>query len=141
MRIFIALDIDSEIRECIREFVDKVRGTAPDVRWVSEESLHVTLKFIGEKAEAEVKRIEATLQSIHAKQFQLSFRGTGFFPTAKAARVFWLGIEAQDLAFRQQQAKGGGNVADLARNIEDVLSTIGIPKEARAFSPHLTLAR
>lgn len=129
MRIFIALDIDPGIREKIREFTDQVRSHAPDARWVSEESLHVTLKFVGEKPDSEARRIEAALESIQAEQFQLSFRGTGFFPTPKAARVFWVGIGAEP------------GLAALAKTIDDSLSSLGIPKEARELSPHLTLAR
>jgi len=129
MRTFVALDLDPEIREKISNFMNNVRGKAPDVRWVNEESLHVTLKFIGEKPEPDVKRIEAALGLIKAEQFQLTFKGTGFFPTPKAARVFWIGLEAER------------GLACLAKAVEDSLLKLGIPKEARAFSPHLTLAR
>ena len=129
MRTFVALDLDPGIRERIREFVERVRGLASEARWVSTESLHVTLKFIGEKPEAMVKEIEQALTSIHAEQFQLRFSGTGFFPAAKAARVFWSGIEAED------------GLRNLAKQIEESLTRIGIPKDERAFSPHLTLAR
>jgi 2'-5' RNA ligase len=47
MRIFVALDIEESIRIRIERFVEGVRGFAPDVCWVSPESLHITLKFIG----------------------------------------------------------------------------------------------
>ena len=50
MRLFVALDIDDAIRDRIARFLDGVRGFAPDARWVRPESLHVTLKFIGEQA-------------------------------------------------------------------------------------------
>ncbi|HKW17547.1 MAG TPA: RNA 2',3'-cyclic phosphodiesterase [Terriglobales bacterium] len=129
MRTFVAFDIQPDIRERITEFVEHVRENAPDVRWVSEESLHVTLKFIGEKSEADVKRIEAALGSVRGHEFRLGFRGAGFFPTPKAARVFWIGIEAEKA------------LADLAKNIEETLSAIDVPKEERGFNPHLTLAR
>ena len=49
MRLFVALDIEDEIRNRIAEFVDEVRELAPQARWVAIDSLHVTLKFIGEK--------------------------------------------------------------------------------------------
>ena len=129
MRTFVALDLDPAIRHQIQNFMEEVRGLAPDVRWLSAESLHVTLKFIGEKPEAKVSQIIEALSSIHAEPFQLRFCGAGFFPTAKAARVFWIGIEAEDALIH------------LARAIDESLAKIGIPKEDRAFSPHLTLAR
>ena len=129
MRIFVALDVDQPICERIQKFLDDIRATAPDVRWMTGESLHVTLKFIGEQPDEKVSQIESSLKSISGEPFPVSFRGTGFFPTKRAARVFWIGIEAKDALTR------------LAKSIEDSLATLGIPEEDRAFSPHLTLAR
>ena len=61
MRIFIALDIDNAIRERIARFVEGVNGFAPDARWAKPESLHVTLKFIGEQPELAVEQIKQAL--------------------------------------------------------------------------------
>jgi 2'-5' RNA ligase len=129
MRIFVALDLDPVIRDRIQKFVEAIRTTAPDARWISGESLHVTLKFIGEQPDAAISQIEASLRSIQAESFQVSFSGTGFFPTRGAARVFWMGIEAKSTLTR------------LANTIDESLAKLGIPKEDRAFNPHLTLAR
>ena len=129
MRLFIALDIDDAIRERIALFMDGVRGFAPDARWMHPESLHVTLKFIGEQPESALDPIKHELQTIRADAAQIQFRGYGFFPTAKSPRVFWIGIEA------------GPQLARLAAAIDNKMASLGIPKEDRAFSPHLTLAR
>lgn len=129
MRIFIALDIPDEIRQRIERFVEGVRNFVPDARWVRPESLHVTLKFVGEKNPESVEQIKAALASIKANSFDLSFRGCGFFPTPKAARVFWIGIESKP------------ELASLARQVDKATAALGIPKEEHAFTPHLTLAR
>ena len=129
MRVFVGMDIDEGIRGRIAEFVGEVRSVAPEVRWVSAESWHVTLKFIGEKTDSSVVEIDKALASIAAEPFEILFRGYGFFPTVKAARVFWIGIEA------------GEGLARLAAAVEEKLAGIGIAKEERGFSPHLTLAR
>jgi 2'-5' RNA ligase len=129
MRIFIALDIDAEIRRRIARFMDGVRGFAPDVRWVSPESLHITLKFIGEKPSNVVDQIKGALAQVKAVPFEISFRGHGFFPNPRAARVFWVGIEA------------GPQLAELADAVDTAVAPLGIEKEARDFTPHLTLAR
>jgi 2'-5' RNA ligase len=63
MRLFVALDIDEDIRGRIIRFLDDVRELVPEARWVRPESLHVTLKFIGEKSEAEAEKIKLVLQS------------------------------------------------------------------------------
>lgn len=129
MRLFIALDIDDGIRERLARFIDGVRNFAPDARWVKPESLHVTLKFIGEQPDDAGETIKQALSTVVTGATEIDFRGYGFFPTAKAARVFWIGMEA------------GPELASLAAAIDAKLSTLGIAKEDRAFSPHLTLAR
>ena len=129
MRLFIALDIDDAIRERIARFMDGVRGFAPDARWVRPESQHVTLKFIGEKQEAAVEQIKQALGTIRENVVEMNFQGYGFFPSAKAPRVFWIGLQA------------GPQLATLAATVDEAMAALGIPKEDHAFSPHLTLAR
>jgi 2'-5' RNA ligase len=129
MRIFVALDIDDAIRLRIRRFMEGVSGFAPDARWVRPESLHVTLKFIGEKPNEIVEKIKRSLCVIRSESFEITFRGFGFFPTAKAARVFWVGIES------------GPPLAYLAKAVDDSTSALGIAKKDHPFAPHLTLAR
>jgi RNA 2',3'-cyclic 3'-phosphodiesterase len=129
MRLFIALDIDDAIRERIARFVEGVHGFAPDARWVKPESLHVTLKFIGEQPEPAVEQTKVALRTVSSSTMEIQFRGYGFFPTVKSARVFWLGMEA------------GPQLAALALAIDEKMAALGIPKVDRAYSPHLTLAR
>jgi RNA 2',3'-cyclic 3'-phosphodiesterase len=117
------------MRERISLYIDGVRGFAPDARWVNPESLHITLKFIGEQPEPAVEQIKDALSRVTAKAMQIHFRGHGFFPTAKSARVFWIGIGA------------GPELPSLAAAIDETTGALGIPKEERIFSPHLTLAR
>jgi 2'-5' RNA ligase len=129
MRLFLALDIDHAIRGRIARFLDGVCGFAPDARWARPESLHVTLKFIGERPEEDVGKIKQVLETIAAEACEMNFRGYGFFPSARAPRVFWIGIEA------------GPTVASLAAMVDARLASLDIPKEEHAFTPHLTLAR
>ncbi|MGA8493497.1 MAG: RNA 2',3'-cyclic phosphodiesterase [Terriglobales bacterium] len=129
MRIFVALDIDDAIRQRIQRFIDGVSGFAPDARWVRPESMHVTLKFVGEKPLETVEEIKRVLSTIRAGSIEISFRGYGFFPTAKAARVFWLGI------------KSGPELPSLAKAVDEATFALGVQKEDHPFTPHLTLAR
>jgi RNA 2',3'-cyclic 3'-phosphodiesterase len=129
MRLFVALDIDDNIRGRLSRFIEGVRGFSPEARWGRSESLHVTLKFIGEKTEAEAERIKQALRTIVADGFEINFCGYGFFPGARAARVFWVGIQA------------GDQLTGLASGVDKTLTQLDIPKEEHAFSPHLTLAR
>lgn len=129
MRLFVALDIDEAIRARISTFIEGVRGFAPQARWVHPESLHVTLKFIGEQPEAQLKTIQGALHAIRSREITLGFRGCGFFPNPKRARVFWIGID------------GGEALIHLATEVDHALEPIGVPREAHPYTPHLTLAR
>jgi 2'-5' RNA ligase len=129
MRIFIALDIDDDIRARLEVFRDGVRGFAPEARWVRPESMHLTLKFVGEKPSDTVEEIKKALEGIRARTMEISFRGYGFFPTSKAPRVFWVGIAA------------GPELSVLAKSVDKTTAALGVPEEEHAFSPHLTLAR
>jgi RNA 2',3'-cyclic 3'-phosphodiesterase len=129
MRLFVALDIDDDIRSRIAAFVDGVRRFAPDARWARSESLHVTLKFIGERSEEEVENIKGALKTIEFGTVSINSRGYGFFPNARAPRVFWVGIEA------------GPDLSSLAATVDAKLAAIDIPKEEHEYNAHLTLAR
>lgn len=129
MRVFVAIDLDDGIRAAIACFLEGVRGFAPEARWVRPESLHVTLKFIGEKSDEEVKAIKNSLATIQAPAFDLSFRGCGYFPSARSARVFWIGVEADE------------RLNSLAAAVDETLEGLNIPKEEHGYTPHLTLAR
>ena len=129
MRIFIGIDLDSDVRTRIERFLEGVEGFAPEARWVRPESLHVTLKFIGEQPPERVEAITERLRRVESSRFEIRIRGYGFFPTANAPRVFWIGIDA------------GPQLAELAESIDIATAELGIPREDRPFSPHLTLAR
>jgi 2'-5' RNA ligase len=128
MRLFVALDLDDNIRSRIARFLEGVQGFAPGARWVRPDSLHVTLKFIGEQTEAQVE-IKRALAGIEADRLVIKLGGYGFFPDARAPRVFWIGID------------GGSRLTSLAETVDSKLVLLQIPKEEHAYSPHLTLAR
>jgi 2'-5' RNA ligase len=129
MRLFLALDIDPEIRRRIGQFMDGMRDFAPDARWVPAESLHITLKFIGEWPTERLEELKRALTAVRGQPAEIAFSGTGFFPTPRSARVFWIGIQA------------GPQLASLATAADAATSALGIESEKRAFAPHLTLAR
>src|SRR3954470_22242349 len=129
MRLFVAIDLIDPIRQKILRFVEGVSGFAPDVRWMKPEALHLTLKFIGEFPETKLQELKQALAALPSEPFDISFTGTGFFPTAKSARVFWVGVNADT------------RLQKLASMIDDATTKLGVEREARAYTPHLTLAR
>ena len=129
MRLFVAIDLDPEIRERLARFSEGLRILAPDVRWTPAESWHITLKFIGEVDPGTFERVKDQLERVAAAPASIGVRGTGFFPAPRSARVFWAGVQADT------------SLIAVAEGVDRVLGAIGIPFEERAFTPHLTLAR
>jgi 2'-5' RNA ligase len=130
MRLFVALEISSTVRENLAELLKSLRSISPQTRWARPENLHVTLRFIGEVSEARLAGIRGALFGVRSHQpVTLEFRGLGFFPNEKHPRVFWAGIDASP------------NLKTLAADIDGATEKLGIPVEKRPFSPHLTLAR
>jgi 2'-5' RNA ligase len=129
MRIFVGIDLDPEVRARISRFLEGVQGFAPDARWVRPESLHITLKFIGEQPSERVEAVAERLRRVDGGECEIRAGGYGFFPTAKAPRVFWIGIHS------------GPQLAELAESIDMATAELGILREDRPYSPHLTLAR
>lgn len=126
VRLFFALDIASEIRRALTAYVDSLRRV-PGVRFMPPESYHVTLKFLGEVQNLD--RAKSAAAEVQSPGFDLSLRETGFFPNARAPRIFWAGIHADD------------RLPALAATLEEALSKAGFAREERPFRPHLTLAR
>ena len=135
MRLFVALEIPSAVRDNLAAFMKELRAletvsSRSNARWVRQENLHVTLKFIGNIDDAKLDAIRDALSQVKSEQpVELRFRGVGFFPSERRPRVFWTGIEASP------------NLGPIGADIDARLAKLGIPVETRAFTPHLTLAR
>lgn len=127
MRLFVALDIDEAIRRRIFAFRERLRSFAPSVRWVQPETFHVTLQFLGETKRPD--QVQQDLQRVQAPPVEVSFRGAGFFPSPRAPRVFWVGIEAD------------ANLHTLVSELASALRPLGFAPEPGPYTPHLTLAR
>ncbi len=133
-RIFTAADVSDEARRLISNYIEDLRGEFPQIRvgWERAEKLHLTLKFFGDVAEKNLEKIiEAAAQTARAfTNFDLQIVGTGAFPSARNARVLWLGVKDD-----------AGNLLRLNKRFEEECARRNFPKEARTFKPHLTIAR
>ena len=130
MRLFVALEIPRVVRDNLATLIKDLRMAAPKARWVRPESVHVTLKFIGDAPPEKVAYIRDALSGVHSdRAAALNFHGLGFFPNAKRPSVLWAGIDASS------------NLQSLAGDIERSLENLGFPREQRPFVPHLTIAR
>lgn len=129
MRLFVALDFPGDVRDAVRELIEKLQPLCGSARWVRPEGMHVTLKFLGHVSAEKLDPIRAALAGVRlSAPVAMHFYGVGFFPNERRPRVVWCGVEASE------------NLAQLAADIESALEPLGIAPEERKFVPHLTLA-
>jgi RNA 2',3'-cyclic 3'-phosphodiesterase len=131
IRAFVAVSIPSEVRENLREVSRKLRSMGLVGSFSRVESIHLTLKFLGDIPESDLDRLaEAIKTSVSGiEPFQVRVGGAGVFPGLSAPRVVWIGVE-HDERLRLLQAR-----------VEASFEKLGFPPEGRPFRPHLTLAR
>jgi len=130
MRLFIAIEISPDVRAALAALLKEFRAIAPQVKWVRPENMHITLKFLGETDSSKLSAMQGALSAIRSSQpVTLHFRGLGFFPNEKRAKVFWAGMDTSP------------NLPTLAAEIDQATHKLGFPLEERPFAPHLTLAR
>jgi 2'-5' RNA ligase len=130
IRLFVAVDIPDAVRQALSAWIASLQSAYPRSRWARANSLHVTLKFIGERPEELLDAVRVALRAVRQQApIAIDFRGAGFFPNERRPRVLWAGIEA------------GPEFARLAEAIDLALAPVGIPRETRDFRPHLTVAR
>ena len=128
MRLFIAVDVPSEIRKALGDVQRALRPLSGSARWVAPESIHITLRFLGEVPEKRLDDIKAELKGLTWKPFTVTVRGVGFFPGTRSPRVLWAGMEAPTME-------------GLAEQLDTRMERLGFEKEKRAFRAHITLAR
>ncbi len=104
------------------------------IRWANPDSIHLTLKFLGELTPDEVKKLFSGMDVAQQKfpdTFSLKSGQTGCFPSCKRPRVLWVGVKGEEM----------DSLHVLQRMIDKSLQEQGFPVEDRKFSPHLTVAR
>src|SRR6266699_1682394 len=128
MRVFIAVELPNEIRQSLADVQRALRSLTNSSRWVAPESIHITLKFLGEVPDQRIGDIHSAITGLTWKPFNVTVRGVGFFPGTRSPRVLWAGMEAPTM-----QA--------LAEQLDARMERLGFEKEKRAFRAHITLAR
>jgi 2'-5' RNA ligase len=132
-RVFCAVELPSLVREKISEHISRLREAAPDspASWSRAENVHLTLKFVGEISAGRINNLSQAAASVAAfSSFEIGIGDTGAFPKHGTPRVLWIGVNDHT-----------GKLAELQTKLEDECLRFGFQKEARAFNPHLTIAR
>lgn len=132
IRAFVAIDLHNNIKDVFRSVQAVLKSSNADVKWTNPDSLHLTLKFLGNISQEEVVAVKTTLDkiSLKFKSFEISLMNIGGFPRLDKPRVIWLGID-----------KGCSELESLAADLEDAFAGCGFKAEDRRFTAHLTLGR
>jgi 2'-5' RNA ligase len=132
IRTFIAVDIDEEkLKKEIVDFQRRLLDEGADLKLVTPENIHLTLCFLGEVDEEEVaQKVVESMKQLNFQQFEIQFKGVGAFPSLTHMNVIWIAIR-----------KGAEELEAIAEALKPRLSVIGIHKDSKGFSAHLTVAR
>ena len=123
-RLFVAIRPPEHIRDLLVDAMDD----SPALRWVPDDNIHLTLRFIGEVERPVAEDIAAVLGRLRVSPFQLRLNGVGKFEQRNGGAL-WAGVEPR------------APVAELAAKVERAVQQAGVEPERRAFHPHITLAR
>jgi 2'-5' RNA ligase len=132
MRSFLAVEIPDDIKKYLKTVIKRMSGYTDGVKWLNETAQHITLKFFGEIDEDIVWNIKKSIEHLGTKHspFSLTLKCIDAFPSTKKTRVIVITLE-----------NGVDNINDIFNDIEQNISAIGIKRETRSFSPHITLGR
>ena len=133
VRSFIAITVPSAVIQVLDDAVKSLDSyIGESVRWVRTEGIHLTLKFMGDIEAGMVDRVLEAMPAVASQfsPFELAITGLGVFPNPRRPRVLWSGVHGEM-----------ETLAALQLAIDDALGELGLRKEQRAFSPHLTLGR
>jgi len=132
IRTFLGLEIDDDTRAALGRTLAALRPALPRIRWVHPENLHLTLKFLGDVAPADLGAVIAAADEAadSAAPFLLDIEELGCFPDVRRPRVVWAGAGA-----------GAESCTALAAAVEEALAPLGYEPERKPHTPHITLGR
>jgi 2'-5' RNA ligase len=132
-RLFVALEIGATALDRVADeqarLAETMRGSS--LRWTKRDQLHITLVFIGDVSDDRAAQLVEIMRApISQPPFRFELCGVGAFPPRGAPRALWIGVKS-----------GAEQVIQLQSLIAGRLEDVGVEREGRPFSPHLTLAR
>lgn len=133
MRTFIAIEIPGDIRKRLADYINMLdRLCGNNVKWVKEDNLHFTVKFLGEIEQNDLETVNRCVAETIAdiEPFTVGLSDVGFFPSSRNPRVVWIGTDG-----------GEDELLGIYQNLESCLESEGFDRDSKPFSPHLTIGR
>ena len=132
VRTFVCVEVPPTIRARIEALQRALRRSDVPISWVKPANIHLTIKFLGDVPASKIDDVRQAVERAcePIPPFEITAAGAGCFPSAKSPRVLWVGLNPLPDELRKLHA-----------NVEAELERIGFAREAKRFSPHLTIAR
>jgi 2'-5' RNA ligase len=133
MRLFVAVNLPSSVRDAIQTAIDEFPVQDPPWRWVGPENWHLTLKFLGEIRAAQIDSLDSMLYEAARRHrcFDMTLGAFGGFPNLRHPRVLFYEVE-----------RGVRELEHLAADVDAAVEkSLGLEPEKRRFHAHATVAR
>lgn len=131
VRTFVALELSPPLKAGILRLAETLARKGVRASWARDATLHLTLKFAGDVAEADIPDVVEAIgrAALRCRPFAFETRGVGAFPSPRRPRVIWVGVVPVVALF------------DLQGDVERELAALGVQREERRWSPHITVGR
>ena len=102
------------------------------VRWTRPDSVHLTVKFLGNVADGLVPDLCEALGTAAAlsRPFEMTIGNIGCFPPRGNPRIVWVGAD-----------EPAGGLVECVGLVEEAYAELGFAPEKRAYKPHVTIGR
>ena len=124
-RLFVGIAPPAALCKRLADAGGGVRGA----RWLAAETLHLTVRFIGEVDDEQADDIDAALRHLAAAAFTLTLVEPGAFGSDRRRRSVHVRVAPSP------------PLKALKAQIDSRLAGAGIGADGRRFLPHITLAR
>jgi 2'-5' RNA ligase len=124
-RLFVAIRPPEPVRAQLLGLMGGVAGA----RWLSDDQLHLTLRFIGEVDRHLARDVDAALCGVHHPRFAIALNGLGSFERRGEPVTLWAGLAPHE------------PVRALHKKLDQALVRVGVEPDRRAYMPHVTIAR
>ena len=122
MRLFIAIDLNEEMKESLMDIQDTMRTYGVRGNETVADNMHLTLAFIGDYRDPDY--VKSVVETIEIRPFDITLNGVGAFRD-----LWWAGIEHSE------------PLLAVTRRLRRALAEADIPFDRKRFSPHITLIR
>lgn len=131
LRLFLAIDLDSNCIDKISHFQSLLKANTNYVKWTDKSTWHLTLKFLGHQKKDLLNDIITLCKNVaqNTGAFTLELKDVGSFPNSVLPRILFINVLPSF------------PLSNLFERLEEVLTKIGIKREERSFNPHITLGR